>query len=159
MAADRFPPSVLVLSLVLKISLLLSHPATSLPANHTTPRPSNHTTPEEEPLLLTPYLNLGQVEKAQRLSRVKDPGIPPSHAGFLTVNESLGHHLFFWYFPSQQDSSAPLLIWLNGGPGVSSMLGLFWENGPIMLGKRKNITWVGPFSMLYIDQPVGTGYR
>ena len=60
--------------------------------------------------------------------------------------------------------NAPLVIWLNGGPGCSSMDGLFLELGPFRLdGKDKSEIKMNPSSwhtqanMLFIDQPVGTG--
>ncbi|KAG0359794.1 hypothetical protein BGZ54_009824 [Gamsiella multidivaricata] len=53
--------------------------------------------------------------------------------------------------------------WLQGGPGSSSMIGLFFENGPILVNEhmrleRKPFSWSEEYSVLYIDQPVGTGY-
>ena len=65
---------------------------------------------------------------------------------------------------SHDVKSAPLLLWLNGGPGCSSLFGLFTENGPYFVpsGLRpvsRNISWTKHFNMLYIDQPVGTGFR
>lgn len=134
------------------------------------------------PLILTPYLDACQVETARCLSRVQLPAmfgdgatqttsekLPKieSHAGFLTTNRTLGNHLFFWHFYSQENPDAPLLLWLNGGPAVSSMLGLFWEHGPLEVDKDKygpgnfgphKHSWVGPFSVVYVDNPVGTGY-
>lgn len=134
---------------------------------------------EETPLFLTPYIKAGHIMEAVKASKVVDPCnttepngdcevvIPESYAGLITVNKFLGNHLFFWFFPSQENKLAPLLIWLNGGPGISSMMGLLWENGPLQPGngtekkdkfKARNGSWVGPFSMLYIDNPVFTGY-
>ncbi|KAK0051266.1 serine carboxypeptidase CPVL [Biomphalaria pfeifferi] len=121
------------------------------------------------PLLLTPYLDRGDVGLARNLSlvRFRPPTIVPlSYAGYLTVDRGVRNHLFFWFFPSPSNPMAPLLLWLNGGPAVSSMIGLFWEHGPMEVnyklygnsyGKR-NHSWVGPFSVVYIDNPVGTGY-
>ncbi|GFR98431.1 carboxypeptidase [Elysia marginata] len=99
-------------------------------------------TPSAKPLHFSPYIARGELETAQNLSKVTDicdphnrsdcdVTIPESYAGFLTVDEVLGKHTFFWYFPSQENPDAPVVIWLNGGPGVTSMLGLFWENGPL----------------------------
>jgi len=118
------------------------------------------------PVMLTPLIEAGNISLARTLSQVKEPNLynGTSHAGYLTVDNKLGNHLFFWFFPSMENSSAPLLVWLNGGPGVSSMLGVFWENGPVMWDsstsalKPREFSWVGPFSMLYIDSPVGVGF-
>lgn len=121
---------------------------------------------DEDSLFLTPLLDKNDVRKARGRSEVKLHSVPYSHSGFITVDKELGNHLFFWHFPSQQNPTAPLLMWLNGGPAVSSMLGLLWEHGPLEADRRKygtsfavrNHSWVGPFSVVYVDNPVGTGY-
>ncbi len=83
---------------------------------------------------------------------------------------------FYWLFepdttdqPNVSDAEIPLLIWLNGGPGCSSMDGLWLENGPFRLTSPSGASadWtiqINPYSwhkspayLLYIDQPVGTG--
>jgi len=89
-------------------------------------------------------------------------------AGYLQPSPKLGNGLFYWFFKSQdKNSAAPLILWLQGGPGCSSMLGLFTENGPFELSESKSgdfevnprsITWNQNAHMLYLDQPVGTGY-
>ena len=55
------------------------------------------------------------------------------------------------------------MVWLQGGPGSSSMFAVFNENGPYIVDKDIKISlnkysWTQQFSMLYIDNPVGTGF-
>ncbi|KAI9334225.1 Alpha/Beta hydrolase protein [Zopfochytrium polystomum] len=95
--------------------------------------------------------------------------------------------LFFWFFPARdaQDATAlataaaaaapaaaaaaapqppaPLILWLQGGPGTSSMIGLFHEVGPLALNARGEIClrrchWNRRCALLFVDNPVGTGY-
>lgn len=48
------------------------------------------------------------------------------------VDEKYNGNLFFWYFPVMNKSvrETPLILWLQGGPGASSLFGLFEEIGP-----------------------------
>jgi carboxypeptidase C (cathepsin A) len=72
---------------------------------------------------------------------------------------------FFWFFEARKDpANAPLSIWLNGGPGGSSLMGLFQENGPCFVAQDSNSTYLNPHSwnnevnMLYLDQPTHVGF-
>jgi carboxypeptidase C (cathepsin A) len=48
---------------------------------------------------------------------------PPSFNGYLNIKP--GNYLFFWHFPSLNNPNTdPLVVWLNGGPGCSSMVGI-----------------------------------
>ncbi|ORY87131.1 Alpha/Beta hydrolase protein [Protomyces lactucae-debilis] len=93
-----------------------------------------------------------------------DFDVGPSFAGLLPVSQISGEsrQLFFWYFPSKENHA--LTIFLNGGPGCSSLEGVLQENGPIMYRKgmlkpeRNPNSWTQYTSMLYIEQPVGTGF-
>ncbi|MBA0629932.1 hypothetical protein Godav_002073, partial [Gossypium davidsonii] len=57
----------------------------------------------------------------------------------------------------------PVVIWLTGGPGCSSELALFYENGPFSISDNMSLVW-NEFgwdkasNLLYVDQPVGTGF-
>ncbi|OJJ46461.1 hypothetical protein ASPZODRAFT_159367 [Penicilliopsis zonata CBS 506.65] len=84
------------------------------------------------------------------------------YTGWLDVGAS---HFFFWYFESQNDPTRdPLTLWMTGGPGGSSMLGLFEEMGPCLISEDGNGTVYNPWgwsrnsSLLFVDQPVGVGF-
>ena len=55
------------------------------------------------------------------------------------------------------------MIWLNGGPGASSLTGLFAENGLFRINNDltlnyNNYTWLQKYHMLFVDNPIGTGF-
>lgn len=118
-----------------------------------------------EPLFLTPYIESGRIEEGQSLSQVKPflKGVN-SHSGYLTVDKDFDSNLFFWYFPKRGENAekAPLVLWLQGGPGASSLFGLFTENGPYKFNKGKldhrYHSWTKYFNVIYIDNPVGVGF-
>ena len=83
--------------------------------------------------------------------------------GFIELDNK-GDNLFYWLFPSQNNAStSPIVVWLTGGPGCSSELAIFYENGPFKINddlslKLNPYSWNLHANMLYVDQPVGTGY-
>ena len=87
--------------------------------------------------------------------------LPCMYAGTFKSSLTEDHHLFYWFFRNLKNSTAPLLVWLNGGPGSSSMFGLFLENGPLRVNKlgegefKVNLnsggSWLESANLLYID--------
>lgn len=59
--------------------------------------------------------------------------IGESYAGLLPIGDENSSELFFWYVPSENELAGDeILIWLNGGPGCSSLEGFLQENGPFL---------------------------
>ncbi|KAK2023101.1 serine carboxypeptidase [Colletotrichum zoysiae] len=112
----------------------------------------------------------------------KEPGIcettpgVKSYAGYVrlppgTLDDVDGEaqdypvNTFFWFFEARKaPENAPLAIWLNGGPGASSIMGLLEENGPCFVNEDSKTTRLNPWSwnnevnLLYIDQPTQVGF-
>jgi len=85
----------------------------------------------------------------------------PMYSGYLDNNIT---HLFYWLVESSNHDSNKLMLWFNGGPGCSSMEGLFNENGPFKFNHVTGQLVHNPFSwnrlanVLYLEAPVGVGF-
>ncbi|KAF2184469.1 pheromone-processing carboxypeptidase KEX1 [Zopfia rhizophila CBS 207.26] len=96
------------------------------------------------------------------------PGAPEPllkmHAGHIEVNPEHNGNLFFWHYQNRHIANKQrTVIWLNGGPGCSSMDGALMEIGPYRVregGKLEynNGSWDEFANVLFVDQPVGTGF-
>ncbi|KAJ6386773.1 hypothetical protein OIU78_016656 [Salix suchowensis] len=82
-------------------------------------------------------------------------------SGYVTVDGIKNRALFYYFVEAELDqASKPLVLWLNGGPGCSSLgVGAFSENGPFRPNGRVLIrnehSWK---NMLYLETPVGVGF-
>ncbi|KAI1609051.1 carboxypeptidase D [Exophiala viscosa] len=89
-----------------------------------------------------------------------------SYAGLLPISDAANaSELFFWFFPSENPAASnEILIWLNGGPGCSSLEGFLQENGPFLwqygtFAPVPNVwSWTNLTNMVWVEQPVGTGF-
>lgn len=99
------------------------------------------------------------------------PGQPPvsfdQYAGYVTVNQTEGRALFYWLTEAnrQISSNLPLVLWLNGGPGCSSIAyGASEELGPFRIHKNASSLYLNPYSwnkyanLLFLESPVGVGF-
>ncbi len=83
-------------------------------------------------------------------------------SGLLDLGD--GDDFFYWLFRSRSNKDAdPLVFWLTGGPGCSSELAVFYENGPYKLNndlttKKNPNSWNSKANLIFMDQPVGTGF-
>lgn len=95
-----------------------------------------------------------------------DFDIGESYAGLLPISDAHdASELYFWFFPSHNPQAEDeILIWLNGGPGCSSLEGLLQENGVFLwqYGTYRPVenpwTWVNLTNVVWVEQPAGTGF-
>ncbi|KAF5662003.1 SERINE-TYPE CARBOXYPEPTIDASE F PRECURSOR [Fusarium circinatum] len=91
-----------------------------------------------------------------------------SYAGLLPISQDPKEErkLYFWFFPSTNPKAKrdEVVIWLNGGPGCSSLSGLLTENGPFLWQEGtlapvpNSYSWTNLTNVIWIEQPVGVGY-
>ncbi|KAK8693028.1 hypothetical protein V6N13_070627 [Hibiscus sabdariffa] len=100
---------------------------------------------------------------------VRLPGQPSNlsfqqFSGYVPVDYKKHKALFYYFVEAETDpSSKPLVLWLNGGPGCSSLgVGAFSENGPFRPNGevlvRNYYSWNREANMLYLETPIGVGF-
>ncbi len=84
-------------------------------------------------------------------------------SGYLDVTATKALHYVFIESLGNATTD-PIMIWFNGGPGCSSLLGLFQENGPYIIDDGETIIKPNPWpwnknaSLLFIESPAGVGF-
>lgn len=159
------------LTLCLLTLCILVHSSTSVSKfpnyyRQITSKPINTNEDNGEPLILTPYIESGRIEEARKAARVSHKAFQnvTHYTGFFTVNKTHNTNLFAWFCPSESNAATdPVVLWLQGGPGSTSLFGLFSENGPFKMKNEREVvlrneTWTKKHNMLWIDNPAGTGY-
>ncbi|KAF2229016.1 alpha/beta-hydrolase [Viridothelium virens] len=85
-----------------------------------------------------------------------------SYSGYADVAEN--QHMFWMFFETRNGdpTTAPLTLWISGGPGASSMYELWQELGPCLINSSIEVnnnpySWNEFSNMIFIDQPIQTG--
>jgi len=107
-------------------------------------------------------------------SNINIPYAAKFNTGYITVNNSTQSKIFYVLYPAGGASNpsasfsnnAPLILWLQGGPGCSDATGNYGEIGPFTIdlqsGKLKpvpqNFNWNDKYNLLFVDSPVGVGF-
>ncbi|KAI7736473.1 hypothetical protein M8C21_012078 [Ambrosia artemisiifolia] len=120
-------------------------------------------------LLLSAFMVVNEASSlAEHDKIIKLPGQPTvgfqQYSGYVTVDAKKQRALFYYFVEAEVDPvSKPLVLWLNGGPGCSSLgVGAFSENGPFRPNGqgliRNEYSWNTEANMLYLETPVGVGF-
>ncbi|KAL9841669.1 putative sinapoylglucose--sinapoylglucose O-sinapoyltransferase [Arabidopsis thaliana] len=90
--------------------------------------------------------------------------------GYIGIGEEEDVQLFYYFIKSERNPKEdPLLLWLSGGPGCSSITGLLFENGPLALKSEvyngtvpslvsTTYSWTKTVNIIFLDQPIGAGF-
>uniref|UniRef100_I1ND90 Carboxypeptidase n=1 Tax=Glycine max TaxID=3847 RepID=I1ND90_SOYBN len=90
----------------------------------------------------------------------------PTKHGYLPISPTSTSSIFYAFYEAQNStllfSKTPLLIWLQGGPGCSSMIGNLYELGQWRVTKSLTLqpnpgAWNRIFGLLFLDNPIRTG--
>ncbi|XP_043691059.1 serine carboxypeptidase-like 45 isoform X1 [Telopea speciosissima] len=109
-----------------------------------------------------------QETPSEAVKIIELPGQPKVNfqqfSGYITVDEKQDRALFYYLVESEiEPASKPLVLWLNGGPGCSSIgAGAFSEHGPFRpsgdILVRNEYSWNKEANMLYLETPAGVGF-
>lgn len=88
------------------------------------------------------------------------------YSGYIDVSPKTGRFLHYWFVESEGNPSKdPIVLWLNGGPGCSSLDGFFYEQGPIHFAQespvklvRNPYAWTKIANVLFLEAPAGVGF-
>ncbi|KAG0713155.1 Lysosomal protective protein [Chionoecetes opilio] len=85
------------------------------------------------------------------------------YSGYLSGDT--GKHLHYWFVESSRDpGSDPVVLWMNGGPGCSSLEGLLVELGPYLINpdgktlKKNPYAWNNMANVLFLEAPACVGF-
>ena len=94
------------------------------------------------------------------------------YSGYLDVPGANGNskHYHYWFVEAESPldpraSDTPTILWLNGGPGCSSLDGFIYENGPFVTNAsdptklvKSAAAWTQIGNVLWLESPVGVGF-
>ncbi|KAF9622669.1 hypothetical protein IFM89_032590 [Coptis chinensis] len=128
--------------------------------------PEIETSSDYLPVYIGPQDGLMEADKIDAL-----PGQPEGvnfdqYSGYVTVDPKAGRSLFYYFVESPENSSEnPLVLWLNGGPGCSSLgYGAMEELGPFRVNSnektlfRNDYAWNNVANVIFLESPAGVGF-
>lgn len=127
--------------------------------------------------VFTARVVLGQGNDDARRIAIKEIGLSGNvlnatsryHSGYFRLERTYDAHMFFFLFEPRdhRKENSPIVLWMTGGPGCSSEMAIFYENGPWKLErgqdgeiqlKEREYSWDSSATMIFVDQPINTGF-
>ncbi|GMR30500.1 hypothetical protein PMAYCL1PPCAC_00695, partial [Pristionchus mayeri] len=91
----------------------------------------------------------------------------PLYSGFIHFDIADARHEIFYVLCESIRSNpldSPLIVWFNGGPGSSSLIGFLLEHGPYIIEddsgslRYNDFSWNQYANVLYIESPANAGF-
>ncbi|PIA46403.1 hypothetical protein AQUCO_01500145v1, partial [Aquilegia coerulea] len=122
-------------------------------------------TKEYSPVYISPQEGLMAADKIDAMPGQPDGVNFDQYSGYVTVDPTTERALFYYFVESPENSSTnPLVLWLNGGPGCSSLTGAMEEQGPFRVnsdGKtlyKNDYAWNNVANVIFLESPAGVGF-
>eukprot|EP01123_Difflugia_compressa_P012465 TRINITY_DN532_c0_g1_i1.p1 TRINITY_DN532_c0_g1~~TRINITY_DN532_c0_g1_i1.p1 ORF type:complete len:470 (+),score=66.24 TRINITY_DN532_c0_g1_i1:55-1464(+) len=119
-------------------------------------------------VLSTDPINMDFSSAQGKIDKLPGLTIQPNftqYASYITVDAVSERSLFYWFTESQTNPATdPLVLWLTGGPGCSSLIALLSENGPFrpnsdgMTLEYNPYSWNRIANVLWLESPAGVGF-
>ncbi|CAA0807558.1 Serine carboxypeptidase-like 40 [Striga hermonthica] len=117
------------------------------------------------PVYVAPQEGLKESDKIGSL-----PGQPAGvkfsqYSGYVTVDPKAGRALFYYFTEAEEPANKPLVLWLNGGPGCSSIGGgALTAQGPFRVNPDGKTLWYNKYAwnnvanVIFLESPAGVGF-
>ncbi|GJN41069.1 hypothetical protein PR202_gn00394 [Eleusine coracana subsp. coracana] len=118
----------------------------------------------DHPIYGSPQDGLKKEDKVSELPGQPGKAVFDQYAGYVTVDAASGKALFYYFAEAAEAPTKPLVLWLNGGPGCSSLGGAMLEIGPFYVNQdnktlsTNKYAWNNEANMLFLESPAGVGF-
>ncbi|XP_054815388.1 serine carboxypeptidase-like 40 [Prosopis cineraria] len=122
---------------------------------------------DEKARYLYPQEGLKEKDRIERLPGQPEDVNVSQYGGYVTVDKVAGRALYYYFVEAQESDrhKLPLLLWLNGGPGCSSLgYGAMQEIGPFRVNSDGKTLYTNKYSwslaanILFLESPAGVGF-
>jgi len=119
-----------------------------------------HATPAADAV---PSLPLYGAPPSPMFSGYLDAKGTAANPGCATTEAECKLHYWFAAAEGPGASTKPVVLWLNGGPGSSSILGMLQEMGPLLMNETGGLmhnpyAWTKLANLVVLESPTGVGY-